>query len=230
MSKEFKLGMMSKAISDMRMDGCSPTAFVIHPKNTVVKDALNKSDSIRVGSKLTNILGMTYLGLPFQVDTYMLNPKKNDIYLIDGSHWSDRWDVWGHYKASKLVYKQIDFPQIRPNISEALIDRTILEVRGNGYTPDLIVGTADHKANLEAIVRTQMGIPPKIWDDKMLAYHFLYKGIKVVEYKDIPFFDVEEYPNKVLVMDTKKVVQYKDAVAELVIPCCSCSVCECGCH
>ena len=136
-----------------------------------------------------------------------------------------------HYKARKLVYKQIDFPQIRPNISENLIDRTIREVRENGYNPDLIVGTANHTANLEAIIISrQMGIPLRIWDDKMVAYHFLYKGIKVVQYKDIPFFEVEEYPNKVLVMDTKKVIQYKDAMVELVVPCCSCSVCECGCH
>ena len=94
MSKEFELEIMSKAISDMRMNGFAPTAFIIHPKNTVVKDALNSTDGVRVGSKVKNILGMTYLGIPFQLDTYMLNPKKNDIYLIDDTYWSDRWDVW----------------------------------------------------------------------------------------------------------------------------------------
>ena len=106
--KEFSLDMINSAIRDMRVRGMDPDAIITRRDNKELLNEVNKTLEFagKHSLKFNSTVGCTYKMIPIYPYFCDINPKGNDIYMVDSRYYRMKYDVWLREGAKVKVYSE----------------------------------------------------------------------------------------------------------------------------
>lgn len=105
--KEFSLDMINSAIRDMRVRGMDPDAIIARRDNKGLLDKINKAFAYMGQNIMFNsLVGCTFKRIPVYPYFCDINPKGNDIYMVDSRYYRLKYDVWLREGAKVKVYSE----------------------------------------------------------------------------------------------------------------------------